>query len=364
MIKVGGTNKFSQLIEMSSVESSDEVTHITVPTELKIDVSKLLSFSVYCHHSVWVTLDFRGHTLGDNREGRVSATVPFEINKQEKEFCLEDAQGTPINIVSAVCGYYYTLYLVSRQDGFHLAFVHRGHNESNAIILNLNGRHPVAIFGGWETAAAIGKEGEIFIITESSLNDTIKAITPYHLPDCEKAVSVACCSRKIIILGSKGRVFSSALTWNGSLTEFDEIDELRSKNIVDISGTFKHVLAVSKEGKVFGSGENEYGKLGIGKDIPNTKKFVEITDLKDKIIHVYAGNNHSLFQTTSGKIIACGKNNLGQLLLENGPSENVYSPIETSIKKDASFCIAGNCLSAVFVNADPPAYMPNKKIFE
>lgn len=183
------------------------------------------------------------------------------------------------------------------------------------------------------------------------------------MPHNEKAVKIACCNNSILVLSSTGRVFIVSLSWDKTLSLFDEIIEFNSKNVVDISGSYKHFLVVTSSGKVFGFSENRFGKLGIGKKSDNEEKFVEITVLKDKkITKVYAGDDHSLFQTDDGRIYACGKNNFGQLFLEKGPSEEcTLLPAETSITKGVKLCIAGNGSSVVFIDTNPPENTPNMK---
>lgn len=75
---------------------------------------------------------------------------------------------------------------------------------------------------------------------------------------------------------------------------------------------------------------------------------------KYKIDAVSTSRYHSLFKTTEGQIIACGNNRFGQLLLGKPSKGSVFKPTETIIKKDASLIIAGNSLSAVFINYEPP----------
>lgn len=341
MIKICGCNKFSQFGESQNNKITEEGSCVSPPNNLDADISELLSFSTYSQHTVWITKDFIGHALGDNREGRISGSIPLEIQKTEKDFYLADSQGLPISIISAVCGNFYTLYLVTRQDGLHLGFVHRSQNDGSPLFLNLNGQQPVSIYGGWETAAAIDKEGGIIIITESVFDDPLKKINQHRLPHNEKAISVACCCQSILALSKTGRVYLASLSW-------DKV----------------HFFAVTNEGQVFGRGENQFGQLGIGKKTECEDKFIEITALKGKkISHAYAGYDHSLFQAEDGQILSCGKNNFGQLLLENGPSKDCdYTPVETSVKSGAKFCIAGNCLSVVFVDSNPPPNTPNMKI--
>lgn len=81
--------------------------------------------------------------------------------------------------------------------------------------------------------------------------------------------------------------------------------------------------------------------------------FAEILSLKKyRINHAYAACNYSLFQTADGKILVCGNNSYGELLLPNPTKEFVFGPRESGIK-DATFCIAGNYATAVFIGCDP-----------
>ena len=122
-------------------------------------------------------------------------------------------------------------------------------------------------------------------------------------------------------------------------------------------------MAVSKEGRVFGCGSNEHGKLGIGKETKSVLSFTEISSLgRYEIKSAYAGYSHSLFITQTGQILLCGYNSGGQLLLSSGPGEDVYLPTETTIKCSATFCIAGCCLNIVFIGIDPPPNTPNRQL--
>lgn len=137
------------------------------------------------------------------------------------------------------------------------------------------------------------------------------------------------------------------------------------KKVVEISGSFEHCFVVCEDGSVFCRGSNDFGQLGIGRKPAATKEFTEILPLKKiPITSAYAGYSHSLFQTSTGMILACGLNQYGELLLESGPCEEmIYTPVETMIKSGASFCIAGQCISAVFNEYDPPPKTPNIKVF-
>lgn len=90
-------------------------------------------------------------------------------------------------------------------------------------------------------------------------------------------------------LGSSGQVFKSA---KRDKLIFKEVPELKSIEIVSISGKHNHCFAVSKQGKVFvhGVDSSNLGYLGLGNNIIETTKFVEILSLnKYKICQAYTG---------------------------------------------------------------------------
>lgn len=223
----------------------------------------------------------------------------------------------------------------------------------------------MSLFGGFSHSAAICSEGEIIFINRNSVrNSPNSPITAVSLPDNEKASSVACCNDSVVVLSLNGRLFTSPVASNKVLN-FQEVSELKNQEIVCLSGVFNHFLAVSKKGRVFGRGSNQNGKLGLGKEKDSVSSFTEILSIQRyKIRSAYAGCNHSLFETSEGKILSCGFNNYGELLLNSGPSESVYSPTETIITSGASFCIAGGCTSAVFIGNSPPPNTPNMRIQE
>ena len=83
-----------------------------------------------------------------------------------------------------------------------------------------------------------------------------------------------------------------------------------------------HFLAVSREGRVFGRGSNSCDQLSLGQQTSDTSSFTLIFSLKDhKIREVYAGYRHSLFETSEGKILACGSIRLSCLLLSSDTNE-------------------------------------------
>lgn len=141
--------------------------------------------------------------------------------------------------------------------------------------------------------------------------------------------------------------------------------EIEGKEIVCLSGVEGHLLAVSKEGKVFAFGNNNRGALSLGNAVNIITEFKEITSLRGyNIKAAYAGREHSLFQTSEGKILSCGHDRYGELLIGNCQREYIYLPEETTITGGATFCIVGDGISVVFIGSNPPPNSPNIRIMQ
>ncbi|KAK8842509.1 hypothetical protein M9Y10_026100 [Tritrichomonas musculus] len=365
-VVVGGFDKYSQLNEKPNILGLNGDLIISPPVKLSFDSSMHQSYSVYAWHSVAVTSGGSLRGVGCNKDGRISASLTKAEINDFTEFCVRDSNGLPLKPVSAVCCSRGTLYMFTKSGGKgrQLVLCDREINDGKEIYLDIGNQEPVALFGGRFYAAAINSEGEVIFINRNSIkNSPSSPITSFPLPDDEKASSVACCSGSVVALSSSGRVFSSVVDEGSSSLSFSAVVELSSHEIVSLSGLFEHCLCVSSEGRVFGCGSNSRGQLALGERTRSASSFTEISSLSGReIVAAYAGGLHSLFLTREGKVLSCGCNSCGQLLLSTGASEDVYSPKETTVTSNAKFCIAGQGLSVVFIGGEPPPNTPNMRI--
>ena len=215
----------------------------------------------------------------------------------------------------------------------------------------------------------ICNEGEIIFINRDFLIKSPEAkIESVWLPDGEKASSVAFCYHNVFVLSSDGRVFSSSFEEESNDLTFSEVRELSGKEIISLTGTSSHCIAVSKKGSVYGYGSNSYGRLCLPKKqnkFKGVSSFTKISYLKHLgIVEAYAGDSHSLFISKDGKVYSCGNNYHGQLLLSDFYSlfDDYNHPIETVINEGGTFCIAGDYFSVVFVCGCPPPNSPNMPV--
>lgn len=364
MILVAGCNTHRQLVADPNCKTSDGFPAVCPPRQIQINVSNLLSFSIYEDHAVHVLTNGKPVASGNNGGKRVSNSLPNGTIEKSSEYQILDDEGKLCKILSVVCGYCYTLYMISPSkpiQNIRLAYVHQSQNNGKPLFLNIGQNNPIALYGGNQRAGVINSDGSIMTITKSVINSPKAEIQAVFLPKGKKAVSLACCDHYVFALSLHGHVYKG--TSEDNFTNFKIVHELRHIEISFISGTCRHCLAVATNGRVYSRGSNGYGEIGLGENSEEVEEFTLIEALKNKkIVAAYAGYSHSLFQDETGKIYACGYNGFGQMLLNEPSYKNNYFPVETTIKSGATFCVAGHALSVVFVNCQPPPNCPNRKI--
>lgn len=349
-MKVCGINMHSLLLDFSNNHNIYKQPIICPPVDLQLNYNAYSTYSIYLHHAIMIT---NGQILakGFNKDYRIYPSLPREILTEFTPFEIKDKNNIKWIPISAVCGKYYTLFNVSNPENRNetrLVYSFKDIlDDHQPLFLNTKSRFFTSLFGGCNASAAIDKEGLITVINWNHQNSISDLYESYRLPSEKKATMIAFANEFIFALDSDGSLFEA----KKSKLNFKEVDELKGIKIVDISGKYNHAFAVSNDGNVFGRGSNKFGELGIGKGQEFIDKFIGISSLNQyRIIASYAGSSHSLFKTSNGAIIACGNHSYGQLPLETGPREEPYFlPVETAIKKGASFCIAGEVISIIFL---------------
>ena len=196
-------------------KTSKETPYIWPPFISHLKVSSLLSYSTYTRHSVWVTKDGRAFCVGFNEDNRIIDTVDKKTIQNEKEVIIKNKDGHQLKFISAVCGVFYTLYLVQGENGGNNQLVFSYSNNSKPLFLKTDNYNPKYLFGGRNTAIAVDGDGAIFVINHSVLNNPNDEIEAFFLPNDEKPTSIAICQDSVIIVGSKGGIYESSLNTKG-----------------------------------------------------------------------------------------------------------------------------------------------------
>jgi alpha-tubulin suppressor-like RCC1 family protein len=204
-----------------------------------------------------------------------------------------------------------------------------GLNDKNIIAISTNVDHSLALSGSGKVyATGDNANGELGLGDYDNRN-TFTEVT--SLSD-KNIIAISVGFYQSFALSGSGKVYATGLNYGGQLglgdhtnhNTFTEVIGLNDKNIIAISTGADHSLALSSEGKVYAAGDNYQGQLGLG-DNTDRNTFTEVTGLNDKnIIAISTNADHSLALSGSGKVYATGDNGDGQLGLGNTADTNVF----------------------------------------
>jgi RCC1 and BTB domain-containing protein len=106
------------------------------------------------------------------------------------------------------------------------------------------------------------------------------------------------------------------------------INKLSGESIVDISCGCCHSLVLTQTGHVYGFGRNDYGQIGCT-NYPHQLTPIKINGFNnEKVISVSCGYEHSLALTEYGEVYGWGRNDLGQLGINNVTHQNTPNKVQ------------------------------------
>jgi alpha-tubulin suppressor-like RCC1 family protein len=184
------------------------------------------------------------------------------------------------------------------------------------------------IAAGAEHTAAVTEDGDIYgwgwgRYGNLGLGDRNDRYVPekVSLVEEEKMVLVACGWRHTITVSSSGSLYTYGWSKYGQLGHGDfedhlvphKVDALKDSSTSQISGGWRHTMALTSDGKLYGWGWNKFGQVGAG-DIEDHCSPVEINfPDEQKIAQVACGWRHTLAFTEKKNVFACGRGTSGQL---------------------------------------------------
>jgi alpha-tubulin suppressor-like RCC1 family protein len=115
---------------------------------------------------------------------------------------------------------------------------------------------------------------------------------------------------------------------------------------IAIAGGWEHSLALLSNGKVMAWGKNRGGELGNGTTVSSDVP-VEVTGLSEEAKAIAAGNEFSLALLKSGKVMAWGRNDEGEL--GNGTTVSSDVPVEVKGLSEEAKAIAAGKLHSLAV---------------
>ncbi|XP_040194054.1 X-linked retinitis pigmentosa GTPase regulator [Rana temporaria] len=177
-----------------------------------------------------------------------------------------------------------------------------------------------------------------------------------------KPANISCGDEHSVLVTENGKLYVFGSNMYGQLGIGSEnvistprcVKALRSEKVKLTACGRNHTLICTVQGKVYSSGWNSEGQLGLG-DTTERASFHEISFFNSqyKIKQLSAGSNTSAALTVDGKLFMWGENSEGQLGLAD--EKTVCSPHQVDIGKPISYVSCGYYHSA-FVTQDGELY--------
>ena len=179
------------------------------------------------------------------------------------------------------------------------------------------------IGGGLKFSMFLSQSGEVFSCGyngdgQLGLNDHLTRNIPTAIHSVPAIKSISTGNSHYLLLDRHGVIWSGGLNSEGQLGHGDKINKnfptkiSALPKIRTMSAGGSHSLFVDKQNFAYACGNNQNLRLGIGSTSSCKSTPTKLSTLKD-IIKVSAGNTHSLFLDTSGKVWCCGNKGMGRL---------------------------------------------------
>ncbi|CAM8881824.1 unnamed protein product [Rhodiola kirilowii] len=184
------------------------------------------------------------------------------------------------------------------------------------------------VAAGAEHTVAVTEDGELYgwgwgRYGNLGLGDRNDRLVPQKVSSShgEKMTQVACGWRHTISVTSLGGLYTYGWSKYGQLGHgnFEDhlvphkLEALAEHFITEISGGWRHTMALTSDGKLFGWGWNKFGQVGVGDNVdhchPAQLKFPH----EQKVVQISCGWRHTLAVTCRQNVFSWGRNTNGQL---------------------------------------------------
>lgn len=128
-----------------------------------------------------------------------------------------------------------------------------------------------------------------------------------------------------------------------------------SAKIQQIEAGMNHTVVLTEDGKVYAAGDNQYGQLGMGNN-DNCTVFTQVASLSDKTVTaISAGDDFTIALTSDGKLYVTGRNDMGQLGLGDMTNRNIFTQV-ASLSDETITTIAAGEMYAFAASSDGKLY--------
>jgi alpha-tubulin suppressor-like RCC1 family protein len=330
-VYAAGWNKFGQL----GLGDSGTGTNREVFTDISsLRDKNITSIAAGYFHSFAIDSDGRTYATGNHKFGRRGLGDRGRSVKRYIFTLISSLKDK--NITAVAAGKYHALaldsdgrvYATGDNEVDRLGLGDKSDRERFTEVSSLKRKKIIAIAAGHAHSLALDNDGRVYA-TGSNKDEQLglgdktdrERFTEVSSLKSKKIIAIAASQYHSIALADDGKVYVTGYEYLGRLglgdklnsNSFNEASSLSGKKIIAIAAGYIHSIALADDGKVYVTGFSMDGQLGLGDKIL-VYTFTEVPSLKDKvIIAIAAGLDYSLVLDGDGGIYATGSNYCGEL---------------------------------------------------
>ncbi|AET04805.2 chromosome condensation regulator RCC1 repeat protein [Medicago truncatula] len=209
-------------------------------------------------------------------------------------------------------------------------------------ILAFEGIRIKMVAAGAEHSVAITEDGDLYgwgwgRYGNLGLGDTNDRLIPEKVNiDGDKIVMVSCGWRHTISISSSGGLYTHGWSKYGQLGHGDfedclvprKVQALSDKLISQVSGGWRHSMALTSNGQLFGWGWNKFGQIGIGHNFDCSSPMLVNFPHAQKVVQMSSGWRHTVAVTDRANVYSWGRGANGQLGHGDTKDRNVPTIID------------------------------------
>jgi len=215
--------------------------------------------------------------------------------------------------------------------------------RSYSKMASLDGMSIASIGAGNEHSVFVDTAGKVFVCGynengQCGLGTTaqvrqISTVTALASEEMAHAHVFNGCEHTLLVT-REGKLYSFGYNYRGQLGLGNTSSEstpklvrsLISRKVVLTASSYHHSVILCADGSLFSVGRNDCGQLGHGDSI-DKKIPQQVMNAAEDITSISCGQFHTVFGTASGSAYACGKNDYGQLGLDNTDVARVFTKL-------------------------------------